>query len=92
MALRPRWYVHPRIPAKIVSRRKIDDVVLLQALVGADGRVQEVKVVHPIPNCEECTASAVEAVQQFVYDPPVLARGASAVWTRPFDLRFSYRP
>ncbi len=90
-ALRPRWYVHPRVPAKILTRRKIDDVVLLQALVGADGRVREVRVVHGIPNCEECNQSAMEAAQQFVYDPPALSRGATAVWTQPFDMRFSYR-
>jgi hypothetical protein len=80
--LAPRWLVHPNPQSKIVSRRKIDDDVLLKTRVGADGHVQEVVVVHGIPNCDECTASAVEAARRYLYDPPALRGGATGVWTR----------
>lgn len=83
----PRVQVQPSMPAQ-VARRRIDDFVELQARVGADGRVQEVRILHAIPDCEECTQSAVEAVRRYVYNPPVLAPGESGVWTTPFTLRF----
>jgi hypothetical protein len=86
---RPREWVYPQIPIKIITKRKIDDVVVLKARVGADGHVSEVSVVRAIPNCEECTRSAVEAAMQFVFDAPA---GANAdLWTAPISMRFSYR-
>jgi hypothetical protein len=91
MALRPRVIVHPRVPEKIIQKLKIDDAILLQALVGQDGRVHQVRVLRPIDNCEECTKSAIEAAQQFSYDPPPAGKGPAEVWTTPFEIRFSYR-
>jgi outer membrane biosynthesis protein TonB len=82
LALAPRWLVHPNPQSKIVARRKIDDDVVLKTLVGADGQVQQVVVLHGIPNCDECTESAVEAARRYVYDPPALSGGARAVWTQ----------
>jgi hypothetical protein len=83
----PRIYVAPRMPEQVL-RRRIDDFVMLKAKVGADGRVLEVDVLRTIPDCEECTSSAVEAVRRYVYNPPVLAPGESGVWTVPFTLHF----
>lgn len=91
LALAPRWLVHPNPQSKIVARRKIDGDVVLKTLVGADGRVQQVVVLHGIPNCDECTQSAVEAAQRYVYDPPVLQGGAGAVWTQPVEIHFGRR-
>lgn len=91
IALRPRVYVQPHMPEKIMRKRKIDDFVLLQVLVGIDGRVRDVRVLRSIANCEECTQSAIEAAQQFRYEPPLVAGQPAEVWTEPFDMRFSYR-
>jgi outer membrane biosynthesis protein TonB len=91
VALRPRWIKHPSVPEKILRKRKIDGAVRLQTRVGADGRVIEVRVLQEIPNCAECTESAVAAARQYVYDPPVLAEGASGVWTPAMELHFGYR-
>jgi hypothetical protein len=91
MALRPRVYVHPRTPTQLIAKRKIDDFVLLRARVGPDGQVREVEVLRSISNCEECTASAVEAAKQSVFEPPVVGGRPAEVWTNPFEVRFSYR-
>ena len=90
MALRPHNYVHPRIP-KAVSKRKIHDVVVVQPLVGGDGRVVQVRVLRNIPKCDECTESAIAAVQQFVYDAPAATSGPVEVWTTPVEFLFSYK-
>jgi hypothetical protein len=86
--LRPRTIVHPRVPEKVIAKRKIDDAVLLQSLVGPDGRVHEVRVLRSIERCDECTQSAIEAAERFVYEAPV---GDQGVWTTPFEIRFSYK-
>ena len=91
MQLAVRVWVYPRLPERIIAKRKIDDVVVLQALVGLDGRVRAVRIVRGIANCEECTQCAVEAARKFVFEAPVLASGASQVWSEPFEMRFSYR-
>jgi TonB-like protein len=90
MALRPHNYVHPRIP-KAVSKRKIHDVVVVQPLVGGDGHVVQVRVLRNIPKCDECTESAIAAVQQFVYDAPAATSGPVEVWTTPVEFLFSYK-
>lgn len=86
--LRPRTIVHPRVPEKVIAKRKIDDAVLLQSLVGPDGRVLEVRVLQSIPRCDECTQSAIEAAERFIYEAP---GGDREVWTTPFEIRFTYR-
>jgi hypothetical protein len=88
MALRPRLIVHPHVPEKLIRKKKIDDAILLQALVGADGRVHDVRLLRGIGDCDECTASAIEAAKQYRYDPPGTRSGQ--VWTTPFEIRFSY--
>ena len=88
LCLRPRRYVQPFVPERVIRKRKIDDSVLLQSYVGSDGRVQEVRVLHRIPNCDECNDSAIAAAQGFVYDVPFESGG---VWTTPFELHFTYR-
>lgn len=91
MALRPLEIVHPRVPARVVREKKIDDSVILQALVGDDGGVRQVRLLHTIPNCEECTASALAAARQYRFEAPFDTRRVSEVWTVPFDIRFSWR-
>ncbi|MFQ5599634.1 MAG: energy transducer TonB [Candidatus Krumholzibacteriia bacterium] len=91
MPLRPRVLVHPHVPRKVVRKRKIDDFVLLQVLVGTDGGVRQVRVLRSIADCQECTQNAVEAARQYRYNPPMFEGRLVEVWTTPFDLRFSYR-
>jgi hypothetical protein len=88
MALRPRLIVHPQVPEKLIRKKKIDEAILLQALVGPDGRVHDVRLLRGIGDCAECTASAIEAAKQYRYDPPGTRSGQ--VWTTPFEIRFSY--
>lgn len=89
MALRPRVYVQPRIPEEIVRKRKIDDFVLLQVLVGTDGSVRDVRVLRAIANCDECTQSAVETARRYRYEPVTIDGRLVEMWTVPFSLRFS---
>ena len=88
LCLRPRHYVHPSVPERVIRKRKIDDSVRLQSYVGSDGRVLEVRVLHRIPNCDECNESAIAAARGFVYDVPI---ESGAVWTTPFELHFTYQ-
>jgi outer membrane biosynthesis protein TonB len=90
VGLQPRVLVVHRTP-KLVEQRRIDDAVQLEARVGTDGRVLEVRVVRHIPDCEPCTASAVEAALQYVYDPSIVPAGASDVWIGPIGIGFRYR-
>jgi hypothetical protein len=73
-------------------KRKIRDVVQLQALVGPDGRVADVRVLRGIPRCRECVESAVLAAKQYVYDAPDATTLPFGVWTMPFEIGFNYRP
>lgn len=84
----PRRQAWPEQP-DVIRKRKIDDYVLLKALVGPDGQVLDVEVLRTIADCEECTASAVAAVRKYRYDPPLLD-GRPAIWSEPFDVRFTY--
>ena len=89
MALRPRVYVQPAIPEDIVRKRKIDDFVLLQVLVGTDGAVRDVRVLRGIANCSECTESADATARRYRYDPVTVDGRLVEMWTVPFSLRFS---
>ena len=91
VALRARVIVHPRVPERVIAKRKIDNSVLLQPLVGSDGHVRQVRVLRSIPDCEECNHSAIAAAEQYVYDAPPGGSGPAEAWTTPVEIRFSYR-
>lgn len=58
-------------------RRGVDGTVMVQALVGTDGRVKDTKIVKSIP---ELDAAAIAAVRQWIFKP-ALSKGAPvAVW------------
>jgi len=84
--LRLRTYVHPEIPSRVVAKRKIDDTVTLQVKVGTDGRVQDVRILRAIPNCDECNQNAVAAAWRFAYEAPV----GGAVWAAPIEMQFRH--
>jgi hypothetical protein len=86
-ALTPRTWVWPRTP-DVVRKRKIDDFVMLQVLIGIDGRVLDTVTLHTIPDCDECTAAALEAARKFEFEPPTFAGRAAQVWTEPFSFAF----
>ncbi len=76
----PRLYVHPATP-DVVRKRKINDEVILRLLVGTDGLVRDVRVLRAIPNCDECTQSAVETARQFRYAAVTMHGRPVEVWT-----------
>jgi TonB family protein len=63
----------------------VDGVVLVQALVGKDGHVKDVRVVKHIPMLDE---SAITAVKQWVFKPALSNNKPVAVWVA-VPVRFS---
>jgi protein TonB len=55
----------------------VDGTVLVQALVGKDGKVKDTKVVKPIPMLND---AAVAAVKQWVFKPALSNNKPVAVW------------
>lgn len=77
-------YVAPVYPAEAVKAR-IQGVVVLECVVGADGRVTKAEVVRGIPLLND---AAVDAVRQWQYRPPRLgANAVSVVLTVPVVFR-----
>jgi protein TonB len=60
--------VNPEYPVTALSSR-VQGVVILEATIGADGRVSDVRVVRSIPLLD---TAAVEAVRQWVYEPTIV--------------------
>ena len=53
----------------IAQSARVQGVVILEATIGPDGRVQDVKVLRSIPLLD---AAAIDAVKQWVYTPTLL--------------------
>jgi protein TonB len=66
----PRKTVHvaPVYPA-IARANKVQGLVILEAVIGENGRVRNVRVLRSIPLLD---AAAVEAVRQWVFSPTLL--------------------
>ena len=60
--------VQPTYPP-IAQSARVQGVVILEATIGPDGRVQDVRVLRSIPLLD---AAAIEAVRQWVYTPTLL--------------------
>jgi protein TonB len=58
-------YVPPVYP-DVARAARIEGTVILEAVIGTDGTVREVRVLRPAPFLE---AAAVEAVQQWLFTP-----------------------
>lgn len=69
----------------IAREAGVDGVVMIQALVGKDGRVKDVKIVKPIPMLND---NAVAAVKQWVFKPALSNNKPVAVWVA-VPVRFS---
>lgn len=68
--------VAPQYP-DIAREAGVDGTVLVQALVGKDGRVKDVRVQKSIPMLD---ASAIAAVKQWVFKPALSNNKPVAVW------------
>lgn len=76
--------VKPQYP-DIAREAGVDGTVLVQALVGKDGKVKDVRVQKSIPMLD---ASAVAAVKQWVFKPALSNNKPVAVWVA-VPVRFS---
>jgi protein TonB len=56
---------------------KLEGTVLVQALVGMDGRVADTRIVKSIPGLD---GAAVDAVRQWVFKPAISGGRPAAVW------------
>jgi protein TonB len=55
---------------ELARQARVDGVVILEALIGTDGRVAEVKLLRGVPMLD---AAALEAVKQWVYTPTLIS-------------------
>ena len=69
----------------IARQASVDGTVLVQALVGKDGKVKDAKVVKSIPMLDD---AAVNAVNQWVFKPALSNNKPVAVWVA-VPVRFS---
>ena len=69
----------------IAREAGVDGVVMVQALVGKDGRVKDVRVVKRIPMLDD---AAITAVRQWVFKPALSNNKPVAVWVA-VPVRFS---
>lgn len=69
----------------IAREAGVDGVVLVQALVGKDGHVKDVRVVKRIPMLDD---AAITAVKQWVFKPALSNNKPVAVWVA-VPVRFS---
>ena len=76
--------VQPVYP-DIAREAGVDGQVMVQALVGKDGRVKDTRVVKSIPMLD---ASAIAAVKQWVFKPALSNNKPVAVWVA-VPVRFS---
>lgn len=78
--------VPPQYP-DIARQSGIEGTVQLQALVGKDGKVKDIKVVKSIPVLDD---AAVQAVKQWVFKPALTNNKPVSVWVA-VPVRFSLR-
>lgn len=69
-------HVQPIYP-DIAREAGVDGTVMVQALVGKDGRVKDVRVVKSIPMLD---AAAIQAVKGWVFKPALTNNKPVAVW------------
>jgi protein TonB len=75
--------VEPVYPRAAVAAR-VEGVVVLEAIVDVEGRVQEVKVLRPVSLLNE---AAVEALKQWRY-APLTIKGVASPWVLVVTLTF----
>jgi periplasmic protein TonB len=78
--------VQPQYP-DIAREASVDGTVMIQALVGRDGRVKDTRIVKSIPMLD---AAAIAAVRQWVFKPALSNNKPVAVWVA-VPLKFTLR-
>jgi TonB family protein len=68
-------HVPPVYPA-IAQQAKIQGAVMIEAIIGIDGKVREARVLRPLPMLDQ---AALDAVRQWEYEPTLLAGQPVAV-------------
>jgi len=76
--------VNPVYP-EMARQANVDGTVMVQALVGKDGKVHDVRVVKSIPLLDQ---SALDAVKQWIFKPALANNKPVAVWVG-VPVRFS---
>ena len=76
--------VNPVYP-EMAREANVDGIVMIQALVGKDGKVHDVRVVKSIPLLDK---AADEAVRQWIFKPALANNKPVAVWVG-VPVRFS---
>ena len=61
-------HVPPVYPA-IAQQARVEGIVIIEAIIGADGRVQQARVLRSKPLLDE---AALDAVRQWVFTPTLL--------------------
>ncbi len=75
----------PVVYPDIAREAGVDGVVMVQALVGKDGKVKDTRVVKSVPMLDQ---AATEAVRQWVFKPALSNNKPVAVWVA-VPVRFS---
>jgi protein TonB len=79
--------VKPEIPMTTGKESLVEGTVLVQALVGKDGRVKDTKVIKSVPFLDD---AAVAAVRKWVFKPASSGGKPVAVWVA-VPISFSLR-
>ena len=77
-------HVAPEYP-DLARQARVTGMVIVEAVIGADGRVRDISVLRSIPMLDE---AAVAAVKQWVYAPTLL-NGVPVPVIMTITLRFS---
>jgi protein TonB len=78
--------VDPEYP-EAARQAKVEGIVILEATIDGDGKVQSVKVLRSVPELDQ---AALDAVKQWVYEPMLIdgkARGVIFTVTVRFHLK-----
>jgi protein TonB len=77
----------PPVYPQAAREAKVEGTVMVQALVGRDGRVKQTRVLHSVAGLDD---AAVESVLQWVFKPARTAGKPVAVWVA-VPVKFSLR-
>jgi TonB family protein len=66
----------PPVYPPIAQQAKIQGVVIVEAIIGTDGKVREARILRPVPMLDQ---AALDAVRQWEYEPTLLAGQPVAV-------------
>ena len=81
--------VEPQYPA-VARAASVSGIVILEAVIGSDGRIADVKVLRSVPLLDD---AAIEAVRQWEYTPTLLnGVPVSVIMTVTLNFQLSLHP